>query len=185
MWPLRSSRQRVRLSFVSVVGYQSQPMTCGSVARTLPCEYRHRHMEHRSWRLIASGSIVDCALAAQRKGKKRGSSWAASLSGRCAHALRALRSRISPSVTLGSSQAARAIRTAALGGGCPPSTGGLSTSSSPTALQGSRRPGRVHLGGRFPLRCVQRLSPPAVATRRCTWRCNRDTSGPSGPVLSY
>jgi hypothetical protein len=46
-------------------------------------------------------------------------------------------------------------------------------------------PGRVHLGGRFPLRCFQRLSPPAIATRRCSWRHNRDTSGPSDPVLSY
>src|ERR1019366_4244948 len=34
----------------------------------------------------------------------------------------------------GSSQAARAIRTAALGGNCSPSTGGLSTWWSPTAL---------------------------------------------------
>src|SRR5215207_4700301 len=84
-----------------------------------------------------------------------------------------------------SSQAARAIRTAALGGCRQPSTGGLSTSSSPTALQGARSSGRVHLGGRFPLRCFQRLSPPAVATRRCPWQGNRDTSGPSDPVLSY
>src|SRR5690349_15198823 len=107
------------------------------------------------------------------------------------HVLRALRLRISLQRELrdrsrtGSSQAARAIRTAALGGGCPPSTGGLSTSSSPTALQEARGLGRVHLGGRFPLRCFQRLSPPAVATRRCPWQGNRDTSGPSDPVLSY
>ena len=46
-------------------------------------------------------------------------------------------------------------------------------------------PGRIHLGGRFPLRCFQRLSPPAIATRRCSWRHSRDTSGQSGPVLSY
>src|SRR6476659_11458267 len=84
-----------------------------------------------------------------------------------------------------SSQATRAIRTAALGGGCPPSTGGLSTSSSPTALQGARGSGSVHLGGGFPLRCVQRLSAPTIATRRCTWRHSRDTSGSSDSVLSY
>ena len=84
-----------------------------------------------------------------------------------------------------SSQAARAIRTAALGGGCPPSTGGLSTSSSPTALQGARSSGSVHLGGGFPLRCVQRLSQPFIATRRCPWQDSRDTSGSSDPVLSY
>ena len=46
-------------------------------------------------------------------------------------------------------------------------------------------PGRIHLGGGFPLRCFQRLSPPAIATRRCSWRNSRDTSGQSDPVLSY
>ena len=46
-------------------------------------------------------------------------------------------------------------------------------------------PGRVHLGGSFPLRCVQRLSAPIVATRRCPWQDSRDTSGSSDPVLSY
>ena len=86
---------------------------------------------------------------------------------------------------LESSQAARAIRTAALGAGCPASTGGLSTEWSPPALQSSLGAGRVHLGGGFPLRCVQRLSPPAVATRRCPWQDSRDTSGQSDPVLSY
>ena len=88
-------------------------------------------------------------------------------------------------VKLGSSQAARAIRTAALGGGCPPSTCGLSTSSSPTALQEAQGLGSVHLGDGFPLRCFQRLSVPTIATRRCTWRYSRDTSGSSDSVLSY
>ncbi len=46
-------------------------------------------------------------------------------------------------------------------------------------------PGRIHLGGRFPLRCFQRLSPPIIATRRCSWRHSRDTSGSSDSVLSY
>ena len=46
-------------------------------------------------------------------------------------------------------------------------------------------PGRIHLGDGFPLRCFQRLSVPAIATRRCTWRCSRDTSGLSDSVLSY
>ena len=48
-----------------------------------------------------------------------------------------------------------------------------------------KAPGRIHLGGRFPLRCVQRLSPPTIATRRCNWRHSRDTSGSSDSVLSY
>src|SRR5215212_2855485 len=55
----------------------------------------------------------------------------------------------------------------------------------PRPLSALEEQGRVHLGAGFPLRCVQRLSLPAIATRRCTWRCNRDTSGPSDPVLSY
>ena len=84
-----------------------------------------------------------------------------------------------------SSQAARAIRTAALGVGCPTSTGGLLTGWSPPALQEARSLGSVHLGACFPLRCVQRLSQPFIATRRCPWQDSRDTSGMSDPVLSY
>src|SRR5213080_3213634 len=45
--------------------------------------------------------------------------------------------------------------------------------------------GTIHLGACFPLRCIQRLSLPAIATRRCTGQCSRDTSGPSDSVLSY
>jgi hypothetical protein len=37
----------------------------------------------------------------------------------------------------------------------------------------------------FPLRCIQRLSRPHIATRRCRWRDNRYTRGASIPVLSY
>ena len=149
-----------------------------------------RRIVHRGQRLIADGSTVErCARVNNEKEEEEVVRGIASPPRGNAHSyLRALRLRISAQrerVMLGSSQAARAIRTAALGGGCPPSTGGLSTSSSPTALQRARGPGRVHLGGRFPLRCFQRLSPPAVATRRCPWQGNRDTSGPSDPVLSY
>ena len=86
---------------------------------------------------------------------------------------------------LGSSQAARAIRTAALGIDCSTSTGGLSTEWSAPALQEARGLGRVHLGACFPLRCIQRLSQPTIATRRCPWQDNRDTSGSSDSVLSY
>ena len=39
--------------------------------------------------------------------------------------------------------------------------------------------------GGFPLRCLQRLSCPDIATLHCGWRHNRSTSGPSTPVLSY
>ena len=47
------------------------------------------------------------------------------------------------------------------------------------------RPGTSHLVEGFTLRCLQRFSLPDVATRRCRWRDNRYTRGPSNPVLSY
>ena len=45
--------------------------------------------------------------------------------------------------------------------------------------------GISHLEGGFTLRCLQRLSLPDLATLPCSWHCNRYTSGPSIPVLSY
>jgi hypothetical protein len=59
------------------------------------------------------------------------------------------------------------------------------TWSSSRSLQGSCDPGRSHLVEGFTLRCIQRFSLPDVATRRCRWRDNRYTRGPSNPVLSY
>jgi hypothetical protein len=50
---------------------------------------------------------------------------------------------------------------------------------------GVLRPGRIHLGQGFPLRCVQRFSRPGMATRRCIWQHSRYTRGQSVPVLSY
>ena len=50
---------------------------------------------------------------------------------------------------------------------------------------GILRSGRSHLVEGFTLRCLQRFSLPDVATRRCRWRDNRYTRGPSIPVLSY
>src|SRR5919197_4987494 len=64
-------------------------------------------------------------------------------------------------------------------------TSDLSTWSSSRSLQGSYDPGRSHLVEGFTLRCLQRFSLPDVATRRCRWRDNRYTRGPSNPVLSY
>jgi hypothetical protein len=66
-----------------------------------------------------------------------------------------------------------------------PCTCRLSTWWSPTALQGSLAPGKIHLWRGFPLRCVQRLSRPDLATRHCRWHDNRYTRGRSVPVLSY
>ena len=45
--------------------------------------------------------------------------------------------------------------------------------------------GISHLEGGFTLRCLQRLSLPDLATLPWSWHCNRYTSGPSIPVLSY
>src|SRR5262249_40915210 len=50
-------------------------------------------------------------------------------------------------------------------------------------FHGSRRD--LVLRGGFPLRCVQRLSRPHLATRHCGGRTNRYTRGASLPVLSY
>ena len=44
---------------------------------------------------------------------------------------------------------------------------------------------KVNLEDGFTLRCFQRLSLPNIATRRCRWRDNRHTRGPSFTVLSY
>ena len=64
------------------------------------------------------------------------------------------------------------------------STSALSTSSSSRGLT-SLKNGISHLEGGFTLRCLQRLSLPDLATLPCSWHCNRYTSGPSIPVLSY
>ena len=45
--------------------------------------------------------------------------------------------------------------------------------------------GRTGFEGGFPLRCLQRLSRPHIATLLCRWRDNRSTRGASIPVLSY
>ena len=68
---------------------------------------------------------------------------------------------------------------------CRASTSGLSTTWSTWGLQETEVSGKPNLEVGFPLRCFQRLSLPNVATRRCGWRHNRNTSGPSIPVLSY
>ena len=42
-----------------------------------------------------------------------------------------------------------------------------------------------NLEASFPLRCIQRLSLPDMATQRCRWHDNWHTRGLSTPVLSY
>ena len=50
-------------------------------------------------------------------------------------------------------------------------------------FHGSQGISRFEVG--FPLRCIQRLSRPYIATLHCDWRHNRSTRGTSTPVLSY
>ena len=50
-------------------------------------------------------------------------------------------------------------------------------------FHGSQGNTRFKVG--FPLRCLQRLSRPDIATLLCGWRHNRSTRDPSIPVLSY
>ena len=45
--------------------------------------------------------------------------------------------------------------------------------------------GRPRFEVGFPLRCLQRLSRPYIATLHCGWRHNRSTRGTFIPVLSY
>ncbi len=45
--------------------------------------------------------------------------------------------------------------------------------------------GRTRLEAGFPLRCLQRLSIPHIATLHCGWRHNRSTRDVFTPVLSY
>src|SRR5271165_3771207 len=45
--------------------------------------------------------------------------------------------------------------------------------------------GRTRFEAGFPLRCIQRLSVPYIATLHCGWRHNRSTRGTFTPVLSY
>ena len=52
----------------------------------------------------------------------------------------------------------------------------------PSGTNAPRKPG---LGGGFALRCLQRLSGPDLATRRCPERDSRHTRGRSSPILSY
>src|SRR4051812_19434078 len=50
-------------------------------------------------------------------------------------------------------------------------------------FHGSQGSSRFEVG--FPLRCLQRLSRPYIATLHCGWRHNSSTRGTSIPVLSY
>src|SRR5690606_23583871 len=45
--------------------------------------------------------------------------------------------------------------------------------------------GRTRFEVGFPLRCLQPLSRPYIATLHCGWRHNRSTRGAFNPVLSY
>ena len=69
-------------------------------------------------------------------------------------------------------------------GGRPPSTSSPSTWSSSRSLLRLRE-WKPRLEEGFALRCLQRLSFPDLATRRCPERDSRHTRGRSSPILSY
>jgi hypothetical protein len=70
-------------------------------------------------------------------------------------------------------------------GGRPPCTPGPSTWSSSRGLRRPLDARKPCFGGGFALRCLQRLSFPGLATRRCPERDSRYTRGRSSPILSY
>src|SRR3954470_5360123 len=131
-----------------------------------------RRIGQRTDRSAGSGRTISDVLTADD-----GRSWTTNPVKQCA-ALLAVE-------LLGSSQATRAIRTAALGVDCSTSTGGVLTGGASPALQEAGGLGSGHLGACCPLRCFQRLREPLIAPRRCPWQDSRDTSGLSAPVLSY
>ena len=89
------------------------------------------------------------------------------------------RARARGAVAAGGVEVARAIRTGKLRASprFHPRPIDVVVSHGPRA-----RPG---LEEGFPLRCLQRLSRPGLATRLRGWRHDRSTRGPSAPVLSY
>jgi hypothetical protein len=76
-------------------------------------------------------------------------------------------------------QANRAIRTGKLNASPHLHTRPINV----VVFHGSQGNTRFEVG--FPLRCIQRLSRPYLATLQCGWRHNRSTRGTSIPVLSY
>ena len=55
----------------------------------------------------------------------------------------------------------------------------------PGAFGGPKSARKPGFEAGFALRCLQRLSGPDLATRRCPERDNRHTRGRSAPILSY
>ena len=121
MWPLRSNRQQFRSA-----------ADCSRVRRITPCLIvADRHESEFSPSGSAAQQRCSIAKAVVDRSSQSLGSWCSACS----------------MDDNWSSQAARAIRTATLGVGCPRSTGGLSTGWSPPALQcPTRGQGRFILG---------------------------------------
>ena len=128
---------------------------------------------------VRNGTRCFARAMTTRSGKKQGGGWAA-----CNHPSQVLCTTFCPErglclATSGSDQANRAI-----------STGQLNALPRlhlrPIDVLVSHGPqGIPCFEGGFPLRCLQRLSCPIIATLHCGWRHNRSTSGSFTPVLSY
>ena len=89
------------------------------------------------------------------------------------------RSRARMSIEDKSDQVDRAIRTGKLNALLRLHTRPINV----VVYHGSQGSSRFEVG--FPLRCLQRLSRPHIATLLCRWRDNRSTRGASNSVLSY
>ena len=117
---------------------------------------------------------------ATRPGKKR-ISVAPFLGGRCCPSVACLHAcdRFGSLSSTGSNQANRAISTGQLNALLRLHLRPIDV----VVFHGSQ--GIPCFEGGFPLRCLQRLSCPFIATQHCRWHDNWSTSGTFTPVLSY
>ena len=138
---------------------------------------------------------IGCFARAHATKPAKRTGWAKALRGLAS----SVRTRLVFPLTFGSMTSARA-RAVPWGPG-PPASGSdqacraISTGQLNALLRLHLRPidvvvfhgpqGRPGFEGGFPLRCLQRLSRPHIATLHCRWHDNRSTSGAFTPVLSY
>ena len=141
------------------------------------CAHRSNHQ--------AGGQQVRQACLSEERGAGRVCLSLARLAG-----LVCVLSRLLVAVRLTSSRVVRTWITGAIKFDRAISTGKLNASPrlhtrpiNVVVFHGSQGSSRFKVG--FPLRCLQRLSRPYVATLHCGWRHNSSTRGTFIPVLSY
>ena len=146
-----------------------------------PCSYDHRELAYAAFRLQAPGVGPGGAIRSSRKTLQR--------SQLIVRQLNILHTVVYPNPHCTQSakkygQASRLISTSQLKASLLLHTWPIDLVIFQESL-GALWLGTSHLVEGFTLRCIQRFSLPDVATRRCHWRDNRYTRGPSNPVLSY